>query len=440
MNKHVLTCLIALSLFGASCTGDLPLSDLVNNSVTLKVLGTYESNDPYSDLGLLKDDIITGTAITNSAGAWNNGSPQVATYTNSLAIGSVKYYIDLAEIRIAQGQGKSSSQTIADYWSQFAISRQLMCTDTSTAEAGRVLANCADQNGAQRLVDFFNGGFTYPATDVATGNYNHLGVYFRRFNTYPAARFNSSGSFMNASGSQVSQAESEQAATTIFDNRTIFGWDVESYLQNPYGSTATEPLMFPLQNKNLSISITNGAEPYVLEVRIFLKNLMMAHVIQATDGTGLAFVAPSDWNVDHKFNDASYSTNMGGSVLLTARTYQPSNVGKIQMAGAAGANQYFAAIPTSLTFDPTTSLPYAATRGSNTTITNLPPGSYNIYRTCDAKYCSNGSTAGACDGTLATNKDGFPETAVQCNPIATPVVVTAGTTSPGPITNCGSCP
>jgi len=446
---------VSLLSFGLNCSGDLPLSDLINNSVTLRVLGTYESNDPYGELGLFKDDIITGSGITNAGGSWATGTPQVATYANSLSIGSVKYYIDIAEIRLAQGQGKSSSQTISDYWSQFAIARQLMCTDTGTTEAGRTLTNCGDQNGPQRLIDFFNGGFTYPAVDVATGNYNHLGIYFRRFNTYPAARFGSSGGFVDASGNSVSQTDSEKTVTATFDNKTIYGLDIESFLQNSYGVTSTEPLMFPLQNKNLSISVTNGAEPYVLEVRVFLKNLMMTHTIQASDNSGLVFVAPSDWNIDHKFKDTSYSTYMGGSVLITARTYQPANVGKIQLQGTTSSgSDYFAVVNAGSTFPgqawvdgtstSTAALPLAATRGTNTTIANLPAGSYDIYRTCDIMKCTNTSTAGYCDqrtGTKASpSKDGYPETADKCGTVSVTANTTTSFTVPAACTGSGNCP
>jgi hypothetical protein len=50
----------------ANCTGELPLSDLINNTITLKVMGTYESNNPYAlgftdanlPANIRKDDVI----------------------------------------------------------------------------------------------------------------------------------------------------------------------------------------------------------------------------------------------------------------------------------------------------------------------------------------------------------------------------------------------
>ena len=135
MNIKRVTPLIIVAGLMAGCTGDLPLSDLINNTVTLKILGTYESNDPYGFLNLKKDDIIN-SGITNSSPALN-ASTDIYQYITGTAANSfndgleddytrVRYYIDIAEVRIAEGQGKSSSQSISDYWSQFAISRQLM--------------------------------------------------------------------------------------------------------------------------------------------------------------------------------------------------------------------------------------------------------------------------------------------------------------------------
>ncbi|MBV6492617.1 MAG: hypothetical protein LDLANPLL_00612 [Turneriella sp.] len=417
--------LFCAALF-VNCTGELPLSDLLNDSITLKFLGTYESNDPYGDLSLSKDDVINAGITGNTN--WNAAS-DIYNYANGLTVSRVKYYIDIAEIRIAQGQGKSGSQSISDYWNQFAISRELLCSDYATVDSSRHLPNCSSNNGIQKLYDFFNGGYSYKASDVTPGTYNHLGIYFRRFNTYPAARFNAAGQFINASGSVASQDASEQSMTTAFDNNGIYGFDMENLLLNPYGGAASEPLMFPLQRKDLSIQVPGNNEPYVLEVRVFLKNLMMAHVIQGGDGTGIVYVGPSDWNIDHKYQDTYNSVRMGGSVLLTARTYEPASVGSIAITGG-NANEYFAAVPAGSAFNPLTALPLAATSATTGVIKNLMPGSYDVYRTCDQTKCGTASTAGTCS-TPVPGQDGFPEKAVSCGPA---VAVTKGTT-----TNFGAC-
>lgn len=443
MKYILIASILALPLL--HCTGELPLSDLVNNTITLKVLGTYESNDSYAmgttAASLPKDDVITGTSVTGASPALT-GTPQIVAYANSLTPADINYYIDIAEIRLAQGQGKSSSQSISDYWSQFAISRQLMCSSYDSAD-GRGLSNCSDSAGIDRLNAFFNGGFTYPAVDVPSGSFNHLGIYFRRFVTYPAARFRGNGDYNDGANNTTDKATSVNSMTTAFDNRTLYGIDVESFLQNGYGGTNTEPMMFPLQRKDLALNISNDHEPYVMEVRIFLKNAMMAHIIQstgnattATDITNSAFiyVAPADWNINHAYQDLTNNVRQGGALAMTARTYQPAKVGSVSIiGGAATAGEYFAVVPAGTAFaNPyVTTLPLAATRGTNTTISNLPPGSYDVYRTCDKRLCSSASTAGTCDNVLYTSiggrtmGDGFPETADKCGT----VTVSTGTTS-----------
>ncbi|MFO1471348.1 MAG: hypothetical protein U1F27_09945 [Turneriella sp.] len=451
MKRLLIATILALPLL--HCTGELPLSDLVNNTITLKVLGTYESNDPYGLFSTLQKDDVINAGIAGASPALSSTTdlfkyittgtgPNYTDYANLVNRPSlVKYYIDIAEIRIAQGQGKSSSQSISDYWSQFAISRQLMCSSYDSAD-GRGLSNCSDSAGIDRLNEFFNGGFTYPAVDIASGNFNHLGIYFRRFATYPAARFRGDGSYSDGANNATDKATSENSMTTAFDNRTIYGIDIESFLQNAYGATNTEPMMFPLQRKDLSLNIYNDHEPYVLEVRMFIKNAMMVHVIQntgtvtpAADPTNSAFVyvAPADWNVNHAYQDLSNSGRQGGAIAMTARTYQPSKVGAIKMSSAGTSGHYFAVVPAGTTFvTPVSVLPLAATAATNTTISNLQPGTYDVYRTCDKQACTSASTAGTCDNPQG-GTDGYPETVVKCG---SNVVVTTGTTTP--VTTCTS--
>lgn len=432
--------LLLLASLLTKCTGELPISDLINNTITLKVLGTYESNDPYAWRNLAIDDVITAGGVTGASPAIGVGSNLVDYVTNpttGLAVrpNDVKFFIDIAEIRLARGQGKSSGQAISDYWSQFAIDRQLMCSTYGTAEGSRILQNCSDQNGIERLNAFFSGGFTYPAVDVQDGVYNHLGIYFRRFATAPAVRYSTDGTYANPT-------TPEQTVTAAFDNRTIYGFDIETIMQNNYGENATEPRMFPLQRKDLNLVVTNGAEPYVLEVRVFVKNNMMVHILQPSDLTGAAFtyVAPPDWNVNHVFTDPVNGIKQGGAMLMTARTYQPAKVGSIQFNAASTNGHYFAVMPagTSLGTPYANTMPLAATRATNTVISNLPPGSYDVYKTCDLRQCTNASTAGSCDN-LTTGTDNYPETYSLCT--GSPYVVSAGTTTPVTTANCTSlCP
>lgn len=434
--RNLLLCVASTFLVG-NCTNELPLSELINNTITLKFLGTYESNTPYGNLALKIDDALSAGSIAAATSPSLASTSQLSQYASTLDVSRLKYYIDIAEIRLAQGTGKSSSQSISDYWSQLAISRQLMCSDYTTAES-KVLTNCQDANGVDRLSQFLNGGFTYPAVDVKSGDWNHLGIYFRRFVTYPAAIFNGDGTYYGGSTTTA-----ENATTAAFDNRTIYGFDVESYLQNRYGENVSQGRMFPLERTDLSIKVVNDHEPYVLEVRVFLKNLMMVHLRQltgnassASDATNSAavYVGLADWKVNHSFVDVNGSTTTGNgsrqgdSLAMTARTYQPSKSGTIQInSGIATTTNpsYYVAMPGGTTFTASTTLPYAATAAAaSATITNLPAGTYDVYRTCDVKKCAYTSTGGTCDQTV-NSPDGYPETSALCGS----VTVSAGTSS-----------
>ena len=208
--------------------------------------------------------------------------------------------------------------------------------------------------------------------------------------------------------------------------------------------------MFPMERKDLSLTIVEDHEPYVLEVRIFIKNLMMVHVRQVTGNSAVpsdssngafVYVGPADWNINHAITDinaggiiSGNATRQGGAVIFTARTYQPAKVGSINMTSAATSGEYFAVVAAGTTFTGS-ALQLAATAGTNTSITNLPAGSYDVYRTCDKFKCASTSTGGTCSATVAGN-DGYPETVQKCG---SSVVVTAGTaTTVG--TCSGTCP
>jgi len=198
--------------------------------------------------------------------------------------------------------------------------------------------------------------------------------------------------------------------TALFDNRTVNGYDInEEIIQYAQSDTSKgTPLTFPLQNTNLDLTVTDSDKPYVLEIRVFLKNVLMQHVIEegdkdnSTSAKPLTFISPSDWSADHDHTDPATAFLNGGNLLITARIYEPSTVGSISVTvtdGVPATTTYFVAIPVGTTFDQTTELPYASTNGAAITgiIENLPPGDYQIFKTCD----------NSANGTITS--DGFPE-------------------------------
>jgi len=411
-----------------TCTGNPVISELYNNRITTILKGTYESNSPYSWTAVNSGDVFKNdTLVTNYA---NPVEPTVALKNSDL-----KFYMDIAAIRLGGENGKPSSTSDIDYYEYFAEDRQVYCSDNADT-VGRDLLSCKSNSGVQKLTNFFDDGVVYPSTDVPSGTYKHIALWFRKLVISPAILYGD-----NAGNSPVTQ-------TALFDNRNIEGYDLNTeiiqYAQSDTGKSTA--LTFPLQNTNLNIVVKNSDKPYVLEVRIFLKNVLMHHVIadgdkSNTDSTPLTLVSPSDWSADHTYNDA-YSFQIGGNLLMTARIYEPSNVGSIDITAEANAlptdATYFIAIPNGTTFDPLTDgLPLTATSISRPaadlvgTISNLTPGSYDIYKTCDVQYQTGGA--------LAAGNDGHPDTiSANCGT----AVVTSGNATAINIVGCDAvnCP
>lgn len=387
-----------------ACTNYAVLSEIADSRLTLILKGTYESNNGYGLQNLYNDDGLTTEAAalpaTDLAG-FANTAPTSETELN--------WYLDIAEIRAAVGGGLASGSDPEDYYNYFARSRQLLCSEEYSYE-GKELKNCRAQNGSAKLAAFLNDGFIYPSTDLKVQRYNHLAIYMRRIVIDPAR-------FYDGTGAALSSSE----GTAQFDNRKIKGTEISSLMQLAPGDNADTqaPRLFPLERTDLDLPVPDNEKPYVMEVRIFMKNLMMKHVTSIStslyNGGKLysAFVAPSDWAANHPYSDSTLAGRLGGNTTFTARIYDPDNVRMLTVSSDSGTSgstlYYYAVVPAGETFDPKAELPLAATQGTlPANIKNLPPASYDLYKTCDLKYqTSSGETATA-------NADGYPETAVKC--------------------------
>lgn len=381
-----------------ACTNQPVLSQLVNDRVTLNLKTSYESNDPAA-WSTLQDPEYWGSV---SDSALNGVNP----------VSGLKYYIDLAEIRVSRGSGPSTGDNPDDYWEFIGKDRRLFCSEYQ-ARNGKTLENCQNQNGIASLEALLSdSGYTYPAVDVPGKVYNHLGIYFRKFIIYPSNAFDTSG---NKTGEAVSN----------FDNREITGANIEEFYQLAPGSTATDPLMFPLERLDLALDIDREMVDYTLEVRVFLRNLLMKHIAESGDSR-LSFVGPADWRNAHDYNGETFD-RLGGNFIFTARTYKPSDVGTIDISGlSTTANTYIVAVTAGSSFNAASDMPPLATSSTASQITNVMPGTYDIYSTCD----KNSKNA---DGTTNTGTpDGYPETS---SALCDTVTVTTGTT----VSATGTC-
>ncbi len=393
-----------------SCTGEAVFSPLVNTRLKLILKGTYESNNPDVFGTLHEDD---GSSTLRSA----YSSSAMDTTWGAVTKDDLQWYIDIAEIRISTRTDDFSGDDPTEYWSLFARDRMLMCSTYNSNKSGKYLDSCSKQNGISQLANFFEEGISYPATDLGEGTYKQVAIYFRKLITSPAYSFASDGTSANMQ-------------EVNFDNQPVNGYNVLSLMQNSPGGDG-ESLLFPLHNNNLNLTVTSDGKPYVIEARVFLKNLMMKHTAKTSSGW-LSFISPSDWSENHLYDTDSDAGKVGGNVLMTARLYYPDNVGSLKITGAVDAD-YVAVMPAGASFDPLTQLPYAATTATNKTITNLPPGTYDVYATCDLTYktCSTdvGGTMNDCTAetdTANVGKDGFPEKHVACG---TSINVTANNTA-----------
>jgi len=400
--KKIICILYFLVLSSAliNCTNDAVISSLINNRMNLILKGTYESNSPYSQQSIYADDGLVTEAAKNS-------SSPIATDASNLSADQLKFYMDIAEIRLSTGNGLALENDPKDYYTFFARTRKLLCTDY-IAKNGKPLDTCVQNNGIENLANFFEEGLTYPSSDVENGIYNHIAIYFRRLVTYPAKIYNNTGVLSSERSSD-------------FDNREIFGVDIEndSLVSYQYGPTDDKniisPRLFPLEQTGLEMHVFGGDNEFVLEVRIFLKNLWMKHIFKfgtTEESFDFVFIGPSDFRQNHRYSDITEFGKLGGNIILNARIYYPDNIGHIDINNTGTvtcAGLYYYSLVRNNEFFDGNHIPYAATKGGATaTIKNLPQGFYDLYISCDQKRydSSNLEVAG---------QDGFPESFKICD-------------------------
>lgn len=396
-----------------SCTGELVFSDLANPRARLILKGTYETHDPYDWFPFFNDDAYD--TLTGLGGELQG--TEFATITQSHTPAQLEWYIDLAEVRIAQGQG-AGGQEASKYWGFLTRNRLLLCSRYDALQ-GRELKNCKEQGGKELLKNFFTQGIELVANDVEPKLYNHVGLYYRKIITNPALLFTENGNFQ----SQI---------TAVFENRGVNGMDIEERYQFSLQGNTT--LLFPLERKDFHLVIPDEERPYVLEIRTFLKNNLNRHVIRVPgNGSTIYFLGPADFMINHRYNAVLQSGRLGGNILFEARVYQIGKTGTLDVSSITIANgggiNYKAAIPSGKVFDPYREMAYAATRGNGSEIANLPEGVYEIVALCDKKRRVT-------DDAEQAGFDGFPETV---SPPCAQATVTTGVVTVVPPATC-TCP
>lgn len=379
------------------------LSTLFNNRMLLLLKGTYSTDSPL-EWGELNNG--TGDLYIDDQGAGLDptfnleGLPKAADLGILLDIGEVrisskyeKGINDLTQIRNALDSNK--------FWDFIAPTRQVLCTRTYSFDNN----TCIEGNGLLRANDFFTGiGAEYPANDPsaytvsltdaisfnqATGGkimgrqYYYAGIYFRSLVT--------------------GYAKNGNAPLIIrFDNRpNIIGSNIvprNNYFPGTAAVAKTDivPKMFPAlytqKPTQADMEIRDGFDPYILEVRVNIKENLMVHSYTSAASSTITYVGISDSQYDHKGEG-----DAGGNLLTRARVMYPETASNITITGGGNSLRHVYGVYRILETEITNVLPLAATPAkTGAKIQYLNPGDYKLICLADA-----------------TKIDGFPDTVVR---------------------------
>ncbi len=391
--KKLYYVLLGISLFYTiNCTQSPVLSEVLHSRLSLKMKGTYESNSPYPwNVNIYNNDYIANLP---------------APLNTTIPFEDIKFYIDFARVIISDQSVQQFKNLPKQSLSNFALNREILCSSVTTIN-NRLLRNCSNSDGINKLKNFFEEGFNYSnVSDLEIKKYNSISVLIRRMVIFPSKLYDNT--------------LQETIQENIFDNERVQGKDIGEFysLKTSDNPTEQESRFSPLYLQNTNININTHEQDTVIEVRIFFKNLLMKHVNQYGTETQRweSFVGPSDWLLDHAYdNNQSSPTNnqrLGGNTIIMARAYEPDIVGMLQITSFNTAScappglSYFVLIPQEQKYTQTT-FPLLATRiNTNAQIINIQPGQYALYVTQDKQRYN---ATGIVDG-----QDGFPESFQLC--------------------------
>ncbi|TGK98717.1 LIC11270 family surface protein [Leptospira levettii] len=411
-SKFLLICfLIAAVSILLDCKTKLDLGDesklpvistLFNNRMLLLLKGTYATDNPL-DWNELNNG--TGDLYIDTQG---EGLDPTMTLTSLPKAGNLPIFLDIGEVRISSKylKGLNELTQIRDtvdsnkFWDYIAPNRQVFCTVTYSFDNN----TCTESNGILKASDFFNGiGAQFPSNDpssetlsweqaYASGQpwlgreYYYAAIYFRSLVT---------GYALDA-GIPVRGR---------FDNRTIVnGLNIVPRNNYVAGTTTAEksnivPKLFPAlytqlptQSVQSDMRIRDGFDPYILEVRINLKENLMLHSYTSSRSTTVTYVGVSDIFSDHKGEG-----DAGGNILTRARVIYPEVASSLTISGGGNSLLHYYGIFRFQETEYLNVLPLAATPAKqNAKIKYLNPGTYKVV----------------CLGDLS-KRDGYPDTVVR---------------------------
>lgn len=369
------------------------LSSLFNNRMLLLLKGTYATDNPL-DFGDYSNG--TGQLYQDVNGATGDPTFDLQGLPTASAL---NHFIDIGEVRISSradmvgAVGIDGIQNLRDskkFWNYIAPERQVYCT-TIYAFAG----STCESTGFFKIQDFFSdNGVAYPSNDPSSGNsdgltgnprsYYYSGIYVRNYVTGWARELNTT------------------ITNTRFDNFQILSGGVNivprnSYVPNATNQATATPAMFPVfyqvgQGHN-DFDIRPGFDPYILEIRMNIKENLMVHSYVSALGNVQTLIGISDWRYVH-----NGESDMGGNVLSRARVIYPETAHSLYITGGTASKVHYYNIYRMGETEFTKQLPLIATpvKQGTSKIKYIHDGDYRIRCMADT-----------------TPMDGVPETLVR---------------------------
>ena len=376
--------------------GEVLLSYLVNNRMTIILKGTYATDNPLdwneinaNQIFVDADDMLAIRHQSLTSCDPDTEGDCVPAYDN------LPIYIDFGDIRLSSKSSNldsvSDQEDSEKFWNVASAERQVYCSRYYARSSA--IDSCSNNGGLEKFKEFMDGrGAIYPSRDIPNGYYIHTGVFVRRIVTGWASE------------------DGELSSNALFDNTRLSGANILANLSTPPPPTNPDiednpgpSEWFPLHYRPGSgQSLYKGSDylPIVLEIRFNLKENLMLHSYTITPEGGTPIqrniIAFSDWRREHSnMMNSNGSSRMGGNVLSRSRFFYPYRVSRIDIAnmGSGGSQYYFALYQTNES-DRDDRLPYAATparSGSNNQLNHIMPGTYQLECRYDA------------------NNDGYPE-------------------------------
>ncbi|MGV3664989.1 MAG: LIC11270 family surface protein [Leptospira bouyouniensis] len=378
------------------------ISTLFNNRMLLLLKGTYATDNPldWSELNNGTGDLYIDTQ--------GEGLDPTMTLTDVPKAGNLPIFLDIGEVRISSKylKGLNELTQIRDtvdsnkFWDYIAPNRQVFCTVTYSFDNN----TCTESNGVLKAYDFFNGiGAQFPSNDPSSETnsweealtagqpwlgreYYYAAIYFRSLVT----------GFALDAGLPVRGR---------FDNRPIVnGLNIVPRNNYVAGTSTSEkssivpklfPALFtqlPTQSVQSDMKIRDGFDPYILEVRVNLKENLMLHSYTSSRSTTVTYVGVSDIFFDHKGEG-----DAGGNLLTRARVIYPEVASSLTISGGGNSLLHYYGIFRFQETEFINVLPLAATPAKqNAKIKYLNPGTYKVV----------------CLGDLS-KRDGYPDTVVR---------------------------